>query len=401
MPPSRTDHLAWALAALFAADRLAKAAAVVHFFRRPPPPQPAVWPSVTLLQPITRGARLRTTLGARGRLVYPAPIQYLFVCDTHDAESQAVCRAWQAAFPAHAATIITVSEPGEQAAAKTHKLVAGLAAATGEVVCCIDDDVAPRPDALRVLVPYLAGPQAGAVFGLACYTCWGNGPTSLMSAFVNAYALLTYIPLTYLTAPFTITGHLFALRRSTLAAIGGFNGMENQVGDDHEIARRLRDHGLRSVQTPLIYDVENDFADWRAYAIQMKRWFVFPRQALLPQMTARPQAIALLGSLGNFGPGLLAALTLLTRRRTVVGALSASLTLFAAIYAGGEARYLRRRTPLRAWPAVGVVAVLQPLQILAALLTDNTVQWRGKHIRVLRGGTYEEITPRRRKERSL
>ncbi|MDQ2808337.1 MAG: glycosyltransferase [Chloroflexota bacterium] len=392
MSPTRTNRLAWALAVAFAADRLAKAAAVGHFFRRVPP-KPPTWPTVTLLQPVTRGANLPATLEARGRLAYPAPIQYLFVCDAHDAESQAVCRAWQATFPACAAQVILVNAAGKQAAPKTRKLVAGLAAATGAVVCCIDDDVAPRPDALCVLVPYLYTPRAGAVFGLACYTRWGNGPTSLMSAFVNAYALLSYIPLTYLTAPFTVTGHLFALRRTTLAAIGGFSGMEDQIGDDHEIARRLHRRGLRSVQTPLIYDVENDFADWRAYAVQMKRWFVFPRQALLPYLTARQQAIALLGSLGNLAPGLLAVLALLTRRRAAVGALGLSLALFAAIYAAGEARYLQRRTPLRSWPAVLAVALLQPAQIIAALLTDNTVEWRGKRIRVLRGGTYEEVIP--------
>ena len=226
--------------------------------------------------------------------------------------------------------MILVDAEGAHAAAKTRKLIAGLAAATGEIVCCIDDDVAPRPDTLRVLVPYLFTPQAGAVFGLACYTRWGNGPTSMMSAFVNAYALLTYIPLTYLTAPFTVTGHLFALQRATLAAIGDFAGLEEQIGDDHQVAYRLRGLGLRSVQTPLIYDVENDFAGWRAYTGQMKRWFVFPRQALLPYLTVRQQIPALLGSLGNLAPGVLAALTLLTRRRAVVGAL------------GGESGAVRR-----------------------------------------------------------
>lgn len=398
MPLTRTDRLAWALTAAFAADRLAKAAAVVHFFRRAPP-QPPTWPTVTLLQPITRGANLRTTLWARGRLAYPAPIQYLFVCDPHDAESQAICRAWQAAFPACTAQVILVDAAGERVAPKTRKLIAGLAAAIGDIVCCIDDDIAPRPDALRVLVPYLYTPRAGAVFGLACYTRWTNGPTSLMSAFVNAYALLTYIPLSYLTAPFTVTGHLFALRRATLAAIGDFAGLENQIGDDHEVARRLHRLGLHSVQTPLIYDVENDFADWRAYAVQMKRWFVFPRQALLPYLTVRQQVPALLGSLGNLIPGLLGVMALLTRRRAVVGALSTSLALFAAVYAAGEACYLQRRTPLPSWPTVLAVALLQPAQIIAALLTDNTVQWRGKRIRVLRGGTYQEIPPRHKKER--
>src|SRR5207249_4599093 len=50
------DRLAYSLVALFALERILKLAAVIHFFRRHHPSRPASWPTVTLLQPITRGA---------------------------------------------------------------------------------------------------------------------------------------------------------------------------------------------------------------------------------------------------------------------------------------------------------------------------------------------------------
>lgn len=61
-----------------------------------------------------------------------------------------------------------------------------------------------------------------------------------MSVFVNANALFSYIPITYLTEPFTVTGHCFALSRETFADVGGFTDLERRVDDDHEIARRVR-----------------------------------------------------------------------------------------------------------------------------------------------------------------
>jgi ceramide glucosyltransferase len=125
-------------------------------------------------------------------------------------------------------------------ASKVEKLQAGLASARGAVLCFVDDDVELRPDALSICARHLARPGVGAVFGLACYTSWSTLWSSLMSAFVNANALLSYVPLTYLTDPFSITGHCFALRAEVLHAAGGFAGLERHIDDDHALARRVR-----------------------------------------------------------------------------------------------------------------------------------------------------------------
>jgi ceramide glucosyltransferase len=252
-----------------------------------------------------------------------------------------------------------------------------------------------RPSALRTLVRELAQSHAGATFGLACYTDWRTPWSSLMSAFVNANALLSYIPLTYMAEPFTITGHCFALRRAVFEAAGGFEGMGRRLDDDHELARRLRRIGLRSVQTAMIYDVENRFDSARAYAAQIKRWFVFPRQALLPSLTRREQVVSFVGSIGNLLPGMIGLLALLTRRRAALGALGASLGLFGAVYLWCEARYLGRRTPLRGLALLPVVALVTPLQVAMALLASDEVEWRGQRLRVHRGGKFDVLNLRR------
>jgi ceramide glucosyltransferase len=248
-----------------------------------------------------------------------------------------------------------------------------------------------RPEALRVMLPYLYEPRVGAVFGLACYTDWSNLPSSLMSAFVNSNALLTYVPGTYLAEPFTITGHIFALRRETLAEAGAFAGLENNAGDDHVLARKIRGMGLRAVQTPMIYDVENHLTGMAAYAAQMKRWFIFPRQMLLPMLTLREKAVTFGLSAGNLIPGLLLLLSLFTRRRTSLKALGRSMAAFSAVYALCERLYLDRTTPLRRWPVVALSALVAPAHIAVALLSGNEVEWRGRHIRIEVGGDFTDV----------
>ena len=92
--------LAWWLAALYALDRTLKLLAVHRFLRRPHPTAPATWPSVTLLQPITRGASdLPTALTRRAALAYPGQLQHILICDAGDDTTISVCRAWLAAHP--------------------------------------------------------------------------------------------------------------------------------------------------------------------------------------------------------------------------------------------------------------------------------------------------------------
>jgi ceramide glucosyltransferase len=388
----RADRWIAILVALFCLDRLLKAAAVIHFFCRRPPAAPARWPSVTLLQPITRGVPdLAYNLSKRLELDYPAPIQHLFICDEHDSASQAICQAIRSThLRADIQMVIAAAERGSLAT-KVEKLQAAIPQASGEVVCFFDDDVAPRPTALRELIPYLEQPRAGAVFGLACYTNWRTFWSSAMSSFVNANAPLSYIPLTYLTEPFTITGHCYALRRTIFDAVGGLEDMAGRIDDDHELARRLQRRGLRCIQTPMIYDVDNDLPTLAAYLAQMRRWFVFPRLLMAPYLSRRDRVATALGSAGTLLPSLVALLALISRSHRALRGLAIVLGAFAAVYLAGERRYLGRTTPLRRLAVLPIVAVIAPLQIVWGLLAGDEVHWRGQRLRIRRDGVAEVL----------
>lgn len=377
--------LAPALLGWYTLDRALKLAAVVAFFRRPAPPAPPAWPGVTLVQPITRGRHdLAPILRARRALDYPGAVRHLVVCDRADHATQERCRA----LLGPGATILLADPDGGAIASKVAKLQVALPQLDGEIACFVDDDVALPPTALQALVAPLARDEVGATFGLARYISWGTVWSSLMSLFVNSNALLSYLPLAALTEPFTITGHCFALRRATLAAIGGLDGLDRRIDDDHEFARRVRARGLRIVQTPLLYDVTNELDSPAAYHAQLKRWFVFPGRAMLPALSPRERLIVALGGLGTAIPGLLALLALLTGRGAARRGALLALAEFLAVQALLELAYLGRPTPPRRLILLPLVAGVTPLHILGILGAPPTIEWRGQRLYIHRGGGF-------------
>ena len=335
------------------------------------------------------------SLRARARLDYPASIQHLFICDACDTASRSIVQAFLAAHPMLRAEIVLVETGDAAVASKIRKLQAALARADGEILCFMDDDVAPRPDALRVVLPYLYQPGAGAAFGLPCYTNWRTPWSSLMSGLVNANMLLSFVALTYLAEPFRITGHIATFRRDIFLDVGGLDGLEQHIDDDFEMARRLRAHGLRSVQTPLRHGISTTVRGPRHYVSLIQRWFVLPRESLLRHLGWYDRAIIYgLGLVPALLPLLLlVSLLLRPSRRKLEYALlyfGYSFSIFARL----NARYLRNATPWKKAWWVPVIQVVFPVQLLIALLSPQRINWRGNIVQVERGGSFRYIRPR-------
>lgn len=400
-------RLAIGLTGLYTLDRLSKLIAAEHFFRRTPPPAPPAWPPVTMLHPITRATEGRSGLAhnlhACARLDYPAPIRHFLLCDTEDTDSQAICRAFLAALPSLQGEMVLVPTTHGPVAPKIVKLQAGLAragepsvGASSPILCLIDDDIAPRPGALRCLVAALdqSDRTIGAAFGLPCYTNWRTAWASLLSAYNNMNFLPATTALTYIARPPRITGHLVAYRWDTFVAAGGLAGLDDQIDDDFVLARRLGALGADLVQTAVVYDVDNDLASWTAFARQLRRWFVLPRQAMAPALTPREASSGLLVSGGLLLPPVVAILALLARTRAGWGALGICLGLFGAIGLACEHRYLHSPAPPppHRWWLLSIVALFLPLQSLTALLLGNgEVEWRGQRLRIAPGGRFERL----------
>ncbi|MFN8444960.1 MAG: glycosyltransferase [Caldilineaceae bacterium] len=370
-------------------------AAITHFFQKANPQSPLVWPSLSLIQPITRGAaNLDGNLRARFAQQYAGSVQHLLVCDRADEGSQAICRKVINESTTSQATLVLAAPTGEHSAiaSKIAKLNAGLAQATGELICCIDDDIEAPADLLQRLVCHLQLAGVGAVFGLAHAVSWETPWSSMMSLFVNSSALPTYIPLTYLSDPVSITGHLFMLRSTDLQRVGSWEQMETRVDDDNDLGRRLIEKHLRLVQTPVIYRVHNQFGSWHAYERQIKRWFIMPRQSILPHLSNRQKLLSSLLSVGLILPLLSLGMAILHPTWQTWLNLLLVFLLFCGSLEWLRATYLQADFPRVAWLLTPITLWVTPLQMLWAMfLAKPVIDWRGQRLQIERGGAFQRV----------
>ena len=371
---------------------------VVRFLRRPQGRQAEPPRLVSILQPILSGdPTLPRTLGHNLATPSACPREFLWLVDDDDAEGRRICRELAAAHPAVALRVLTSPRPPQGVNPKMFKLIRGLDAATGDVVCVLDDDTMLPAGGLEECLPYLDQPRAGLVFGLPYQVNFSTFWSGLVALFVNSSSLLTYVPVAALHEPVTINGMFYALRRSTLDQIGGFRGLEPVLADDFAVAQRVRAHGLRLMQTPLRHPISTQVPTASRYLRLMQRWFIFPRESLLRHLPWREQLLVYcLALLPTLAP-LLFTLGLLFWPSGLLAALL--LAYYACSYAAFlhlDRAFLGSVTPL-AWSLLHpLLQLLMPLQVLAALLLPQRIVWRGHVMQVERGGGFRFLRRRSR-----
>ena len=369
---------------------------VRRFFRRSAPPAGTDPQLVSLMQPILSGdPTLAAGLEANLRACSRYAREFLWLVDSDDAPGQAICRDLIARYPACRVRLMVLPPPGERQNPKMVKLIAGAAAAAGDVICVLDDDTRLPDGGLEQCLPYLDQPGVGLAFGLPYYVNFSNLWSSLVSAFVDSHSLLTYIPYTVLTEPFTINGMFYAVKRTQLEAVGGFVGLEGTLADDFAVAQRFRAQGRRLAQTPLLHGISTQVTGPGHYLSLIQRWFIFPRESLLRYLNPRDKVIVYGLGLGPalFPLGLLLALALRPSRDKVAYALT-YFGVSSGLFIHLNRTYLGNATPWRGAVWVPLIQALFPLQLLAALLAPQRIRWRGHLIAAESGGTLRFVQRR-------
>lgn len=381
------------IAAVMLAEKVWRHATVARFFKRPAPRPTRPVRLVSILQPILSGdptmpACLEGNLAMQTRY----DVDYIWLVDADDREANRICRDLIAKYPSRRVHLQAMPPPGERDNPKTIKLIRGLVLAQGDVICILDDDTVLPDRGLDTCIPYLDQPGVGLAFGLPYYTNFSNLWSSLVSYFVDSHSLLTYVPYTSLTEPFTINGMFYCTRRETLDEVGGFNGIETTLADDFAVAQRFKQHGLRLAQTPLLHSISTQVTGPRHYLSLIQRWFIFPRESLMRHLELRDQAVL-------YGTGLLPALYPLlllpwTLRNPNKGKSAFALAYFAysfALFAHINKAYLRSAAPLKKAWLVPLIQILFPVQLIAALLSPKRIVWRGHVMHVEKGGGFRFV----------
>jgi ceramide glucosyltransferase len=374
---------------------------VERFLRRPRPAPRRRDNLVSILQPILSGdPTLTRTLGHNLAAPCTFPREFIWLVDEDDSVAQQICSDLRSAHPNADVQVHLLPSAPQGRNPKTFKLVHGLAATTGDVICVLDDDTMLPAGGLELCLPYLDEPGAGLAFGLPYQVNFDNPWSSLVAVFVNSNSLLTYIPYTALHQPVTINGMFYALRRGTLAAIGGFDGLEPILADDFAIAQRVRGGGYRLVQTPLCHAISTHVAGPRRYLSLIQRWFIFPRESIMRHLPWREQALVYaLALFPALAPLLLLVGLVIWPALPLFVLLLTYLGYHFVLSLTWNRRYFHGATPLgKSWLAP-VLQIIFPLQLLAALLLPQRIVWRGHLMQVERGGGFRFV--RRRDEATI
>lgn len=385
------------------AERLGKLWLVNRFFRSSAPqtktaPQEMDGTHVqqlSILQPILSGDPTMVHTLTHNVRHASSGTEFHWLVDESDLPGQAICRSIMAQYP-QVIIHLTLLPPAPQGHnPKTHKLIAALPDATGDLIAVLDDDTMLPIDGVRAALPWLDLPETGLVFGLPYQVDFSNLWSRLVAYFVNSNSLLTYIPYLLLSEPFTINGMFYLMRRDALDAVGGFRGLETILADDFAVAQRFRQAGYRLVQTPLRHGVSNHVEGPSAYWRLITRWLTFPRESLLRHLSWREVALLYGNTLiPTMAPLLLLGLAAGQQDWLPLLICMGYLLLSWVIFLYVDRRYLYAASPRRWSWLVPLVQLLLQLQLVTAFLLPQRINWRGHLMQVERGGGFHFVRRR-------
>ena len=246
------QFLGWVffIAALAGSAYLLLASSVVARFMKVRLPLSSEQSPVTLLKPLHFDSPgLEEDLETFLAQDYAAPIQIVFGVQSANDPAIALVEHLKARHPGvDMELVIDTRTYGHNA--KVSNLVNIAERAKHEIIVVSDSDIAVSCDWLSKVVGALLQPGIGAVScpytGLAGASAW-----STLAAMGTSYDFLPGVVFgTWWGVAHACLGSTIALRKSTLAQIGGFEAFADYLADDYEIGRAVRQRGLRVALLP-------------------------------------------------------------------------------------------------------------------------------------------------------
>ena len=227
--------------------RLGAAWAARWFVRRPASSAPATWPDVSILKPLSGiEAQLSENIETYFNQDYPGKIQYVFGVQDPGDGAIPVIRALTRRYPRLDLQLV-VNGVAHGSNRKVSNLINMGQAARHPLIVLADSDVAVGANYLRTLAAALAAPGVGAVTCL--YRGLPNGGfwSRLSAMGIDDHFLPGAAVGLALGLARPCLGQTIALKRETLARIGGFEAIANELADDYAIGKAVRRAGFKVV----------------------------------------------------------------------------------------------------------------------------------------------------------
>jgi ceramide glucosyltransferase len=366
---------------------------LVRRFSRTASSAPTVlMPGVTILKPL-HGAEpgLLESLASFCSQNYPGPVQIVFGVQDPGDEAIATVRWLQMLHGAdRIALVIDATMHG--ANRKVSNLINMWRCAEHEIIVLADSDIRVDPGYVSRVVIALQERDVGAVtcpyHGVAVSGVWSR----LVELGINAHFLPNVILAVAVGLAHPCFGSTIALKRRTLAKIGGFIAIANYLADDYAIGARLRALGYKVAVLPVTVGHMCEEASAAELWQHEVRWARTIR-AINPlgytgSIAAHPFALALIAALAGVGVGTVLPVIAIGLCITSLGCRLALLRLVERAF------YL----PVQPYWLLPLRDLLSFAVFLSGIIGRN-VNWRGRDFRFMPNGTLLAIPPATRDSR--
>lgn len=342
-------------------------------------------PGLTLLKPLKGAdATSRDSLLTWFRQDYVGPVQILFgVADEQD-PIVPIVRELIAAHPGTEARLV-VCGPLQGANAKVAKLRQLEALAVHPFILVSDADVRVPPDFLTQVVAPLRTPEHGLV---CCFYRLANPQNAAMrweAIAINADFWSQVLQSATLKPVDFALGAVMLVRRTVLAELGGFAALADCLADDYQLGHRVAARGHRIALCPVVVECWDAPAGWGAVWRHQLRW-----ARTIRVCQPGPYFFSILSN-----GSLWATLWLLASLVGPGGGWASGAAAGLLLVRIGLAMDLQRRfTPGRSLispPWLVPVKDWLNAGIWLAAFSGNSVEWRGRKMKLRPDGTLQEL----------
>jgi ceramide glucosyltransferase len=344
-------------------------------------------PALSLLKPL-KGCDATTagSLESWFNQNYAGAIQILFGVAGADDPVCSLVRELIQKYPRACAQLIVCGE-NLGANAKISTLIQLERAAKHDLILTSDADVRVTPDFLANVVAPMRQSEIALV---NCFYRLANPSTRAMqweAVAVNADFWSQVLQSQTLKPLDFALGAAILLRRKSLEAAGGFAAVANCLADDYQIGNKIAKNGGQIALCPVIVECWDAPMNWRDVWKHQLRW-----ARTIRVCQPWPYFFSILSN-ATFWPLLWLVVSLLWAK-TLYPPLVAVALLFGRIALAQELqrRFLESRQKAAPFWLVPVKDLLQAVIWVAAFFGD-TIEWRGKKMRLRRNGELEPIRP--------
>ncbi|MEX2262838.1 MAG: bacteriohopanetetrol glucosamine biosynthesis glycosyltransferase HpnI [Bryobacteraceae bacterium] len=335
---------------------------------------PSYAPPVSILKPIHgRDPQFYEAIRAHATQQYAGPFEILFgVRGAEEPALEDIARL-SAEYPQAQIRVIWVTS--NPANAKVGSLADLARAARYNTLLVSDSDIHVEPGYLRRVVAPLSDPQIGIV------TCLYRARAQTRASLFEAIGIGTDFAAGVLVAPLVgvaefALGSTMVFRRADLEAMGGFETLASYLADDYQLGAHISRLGRRVALSDVVVQT-NLSGSWRDVWMHQLRWSRTIR-------VCRPMGYYGFAATQAVVWALLAALA--GAWQTALITLGIRMIAGVAVGAG----VLRDRNILRCFWLIPF-RDLFGFAVWAAALGGNTVEWRGKKLRLFPDGTVKPL----------